>query len=52
MLPAVLSVFIFSWGLIGTIIFSIFIWPIIHRLSNYLHNINDNYFDKYYRSKD
>jgi hypothetical protein len=29
----------------------LFFVPVIHRLSNYLHNINDRWFDKYYINK-
>jgi hypothetical protein len=30
----------------------LFLTVVVHRLSNYLHNINDKYFDKFYSSKE
>jgi hypothetical protein len=35
------------WGLAAFVFFV----PVIHRLSNYLHNINDRWFDKFYINK-
>jgi hypothetical protein len=37
----------FCAPLVGFLLF----WVSLHRLANYLHNINDKYFDKFYAKK-
>lgn len=52
MAPATLSVVVCSpGGIVISVLQWIAVWLIVHRLSNYAHNINDKYFDKYYSNK-
>lgn len=52
MTPATLSVVIFgSNGIVFSTLQWVAVWLIVHRLSNYAHNINDKFFDKYYSNK-
>ena len=49
LLPVAVFPVLFTLSGPSKFIVPVFLWIIIHRMSNFLHNINDNYFDKYYR---
>jgi hypothetical protein len=49
MAPATLSVVVCgSNGIASSAVQWVAVWLIVHRLSNYTHNINDKFFDKNY----
>ncbi len=50
-LPAFFITVLASPGIFWVLPLFVFLAVVFYRLSNYLHNINDKYFDKYYSTK-
>lgn len=49
--PSLYISYLFFVGWLLTVPLFIFLVVVIHRLSNYIHNINDKHLDKYYDSR-